>query len=699
MNIFQYWAVPRKSITAIVFGVLAGLALHSPVRSQEIPVLPEKASCVPDATHLCLLQSRFRVEVQWQDFSGHTGSGQVVPYGSPDSGLFWFFSANNWEMLVKMVDACTYNQRFWVYSAATTNVAYTLKVTDTVTGQVKLYTNPSGRSSPAVTDSDAFATCSGSVQLPPDPGEAGKLTLAGIDSDHDGIRDDLQRYIALTYSSSTPTMGALRQATIAVQGIVVDSASPSAAIDHASDMARAIECLHAVRPTDAREVYTALLAQALNTESRGLAYMSANDQLAGESFPVQDPDLWASSCASSAFSVLAPVKRPRIAKTASVCGTGDTTIFFGNGMITDFADAEASLDLLTSAVKGFVTPDDAKKISFSLAFNPTGGFLKDFWESVRQDLQTDMSRFWRTLGGIDVMPDSFKNKLYAKAVALDSAAVMDSSVLQRHVNLYKREIFEGKKVLTVVHSQGNFFANQTYNNLSSEEQRSFGIVSVANPDSFVAGNGPYVTLIEDLVIQAIISRKPTPPLPLLPNTTNGVIGNNDLSGHSFIKAYMGDGRNSRGKILSNVQFVRNNLQTPVGSATDGIITITLTWGDQPDIDLHVYEPGGDHVYYANQQGNSGFLDVDDVDGRGPEHYYVACDSLSTGTYQVGVNYYWGDAPETAEIQIKAGLNVRTFQITLPTANGSSGNNSPIFLADIVVSGSAADGYDLQILPR
>ena len=33
--------------------------------------------------------------------------------------------------------------------------------------------------------------------LPPDPGEAGKVTVEGIDSDGDGVRDDVQRYIAL----------------------------------------------------------------------------------------------------------------------------------------------------------------------------------------------------------------------------------------------------------------------------------------------------------------------------------------------------------------------------------------------------------------------------------------------------------------------------------------------------------------------
>jgi len=36
--------------------------------------------------------------------------------------------------------------------------------------------------------------------LPPDPGEAGKATLLGIDSNDNGIRDDVERAIYLTYN-------------------------------------------------------------------------------------------------------------------------------------------------------------------------------------------------------------------------------------------------------------------------------------------------------------------------------------------------------------------------------------------------------------------------------------------------------------------------------------------------------------------
>ncbi len=46
--------------------------------------------------------------------------------------------------------------------------------------------------------------------LPPDPGEAGKQTLEGIDSDQDGVRDDLQREIVFMYPDRDEVRRVLR---------------------------------------------------------------------------------------------------------------------------------------------------------------------------------------------------------------------------------------------------------------------------------------------------------------------------------------------------------------------------------------------------------------------------------------------------------------------------------------------------------
>ena len=116
-------------------------------------------ACSANSSTLCLNDQRFQVQVRFADFAGQAGTAQTVPFGSNDSGLFWFFQADNWEMLVKVLDACGVNNRYWVFAAATTDVEYTLEVTDTQTGITRTYGNELGRSSPAIADTDAFATC------------------------------------------------------------------------------------------------------------------------------------------------------------------------------------------------------------------------------------------------------------------------------------------------------------------------------------------------------------------------------------------------------------------------------------------------------------------------------------------------------------------------------------------------------------
>lgn len=119
---------------------------------------PAAQGCLPTETALCL-HGRFRVEVVWQEFSGNRGAGRAVPGNSGDSGLFWFFGSDNWEVMVKVIDGCPVNGHFWVFAAATTSVHYVLTVTDTATGRSARYENPLGAASPAVTDTSAFSVC------------------------------------------------------------------------------------------------------------------------------------------------------------------------------------------------------------------------------------------------------------------------------------------------------------------------------------------------------------------------------------------------------------------------------------------------------------------------------------------------------------------------------------------------------------
>jgi hypothetical protein len=101
--------------------------------------------CVPSATALCLNRGRFRVEASFNARNiGIDGDAPTVPL-TDEAGGFWFFSPQNVEVVVKVVDGTSFNGRFWVFAAGLSNVEYTLTVTDTAEGAVKTYFNPSGR--------------------------------------------------------------------------------------------------------------------------------------------------------------------------------------------------------------------------------------------------------------------------------------------------------------------------------------------------------------------------------------------------------------------------------------------------------------------------------------------------------------------------------------------------------------------------
>ena len=128
--------------------------------SPEAAPLATAGPCSADPLTLCLNGGRFQVRVNWQVPSqGSSGVGTGVAL-TGDTGYFWFFSPNNIELVVKVVDGRAVNGMFWVFYGALSNVQYTIAVTDTVMGTVKVYENPSGNLA-SVADTAAFAGSSG----------------------------------------------------------------------------------------------------------------------------------------------------------------------------------------------------------------------------------------------------------------------------------------------------------------------------------------------------------------------------------------------------------------------------------------------------------------------------------------------------------------------------------------------------------
>ena len=89
-------------------------------------------SCVESDTVMCLHEGRYEATVEFTEPDGDMGFAMVARPRTRDSGLFYFFSYNNWEVLLKVLDACgsVFNNH-WVYAASASDVGMKLVVRDT----------------------------------------------------------------------------------------------------------------------------------------------------------------------------------------------------------------------------------------------------------------------------------------------------------------------------------------------------------------------------------------------------------------------------------------------------------------------------------------------------------------------------------------------------------------------------------------
>lgn len=136
---------------------------------------------------------------------------------------------------------------------------------------------------------------------------------------------------------------------------------------------------------------------------------------------------------------------------------------------------------------------------------------------------------------------------------------------------------------------------------------------------------------------------------------------------SFARPYVfGKGSNSvevrsaDGKVRKRLQFYEGN---PL--KVQPRIRIICSWDDdKAEVDMHIITPDGQHAFWAQPVlSNGGGLDVDSVDGAGPEMFSMT--APMHGQYHVYVNY-WGNF-NAAGYNFDAAQHKRTIittQITL-----------------------------------
>ena len=131
--------------------------------NQQINGSSPGGTCTPSSTRLCLLNNRFSVTLRWNDGSGFRDALVADPKANSagsGAGLFYFYSEDpsNWEVLVKMIDACG-GGNFWLLGSASTGFGWELTVRDEKAGVTKTYTKPLNGQASGIADFSAFQTC------------------------------------------------------------------------------------------------------------------------------------------------------------------------------------------------------------------------------------------------------------------------------------------------------------------------------------------------------------------------------------------------------------------------------------------------------------------------------------------------------------------------------------------------------------
>lgn len=141
----------------VLLSSLEGDAIIGGRKSTRITVLDDEV-CLTSATRLCLAEGRFQVVLGWS--SAEERGAAFAVSGGPNAGSFWFFSEDNPEVFVKVLNACfePFN-RFWIFAAGLTNLATRLEVLDTESGLRQVYEQLPGRAFESIQDFDSFATC------------------------------------------------------------------------------------------------------------------------------------------------------------------------------------------------------------------------------------------------------------------------------------------------------------------------------------------------------------------------------------------------------------------------------------------------------------------------------------------------------------------------------------------------------------
>lgn len=399
----------------------------------------------------------------------------------------------------------------------------------------------------------------------------------------------------------------------------------------------------------------------------------------------------------------------------------------------------------TSSLRSFMTNADRQTTEEFLFFNglsnDESNFLQSFTLATLNLFDNPINLKFNT-----EYRASFANNYLADRTFYDQDA-NNKQAITKSVEHLKHEIEEyvlsGKKVVVVAHSQGNHIAELAYSNLLKQYEidpqqstlfmDAIRVVGVASVSSTTPHNS-YITWQADKAIFTWYKNArrsfDNANNPLMANFFADENANNeDSNDHNFERVYLANNFRGNYRIPSNIyhldkqpailknpnnrltprEVVRNLIDGAIKSAnampaqikTNSLLTAKLNWENWDDMDLYITEPSSNIVSYNNPTGSYGFLDRDDTDGHGPEHYYInqglTCNDLSNKQWNFSVHQFRnGGHNAIVHFMLKIGDN----QVQSRSFGLNKWPNSTVPIGKVTfenyIAGSNRLGYKMEI---
>lgn len=126
-----------------------------------------------------------------------------------------------------------------------------------------------------------------SLQVPMPNEKLNDKTIAGVDSDADGIRDDIQRWINEDFADKPKVKMAMKQIAMGMQLALISAPNKIQSIIATRKVLNDMDCLNYVVGIDMQiKVRKTLESKMLNTKDRHYAKIMANDNFSGQNFTV-----------------------------------------------------------------------------------------------------------------------------------------------------------------------------------------------------------------------------------------------------------------------------------------------------------------------------------------------------------------------------------------------------------------------------